>query len=78
MFTGPPGGQDEERQEDPAAATGPLHDLRFVIEDTVEPGVWEPYGEARVRVFDRSLVVRAPVRVHEQIAGPFYFEGQEP
>lgn len=53
-----------------------LRKLQTLIEATVEPESWKtPQGGGKnsIRVFQSSLIVRATIEVHEQIAGHFAF-----
>jgi len=43
-----------------------------VIVDTIEPLSWDTYnGRGTIRTYNRMLIVRNSVEVHEQIAGAF-------
>ena len=49
-----------------------MEDLRVVIEDSIEPESWDVLGgRGTIRSYNRTLVVRNSVEVHEQIAGYF-------
>ncbi len=52
-----------------------LGELRELIEQTIEPDSWDTAatgGRGRIRIFQRSLVVRNTIEVHEMIAGSFF------
>lgn len=49
-----------------------MDDLRLVIEDSIEPESWDVLGgRGTIRSFNRTLVVRNTIEVHEQIGGYF-------
>ena len=49
-----------------------MEDRRVGIEDSVEPGSWDVLGgRGTIRSYNRTLVIRNSVEVHEQIAGYF-------
>ena len=49
-----------------------LEEIRTLIEDSIEPDSWDAVGgRGTIRYFNRTLVVRNSVEVHEQIAGYF-------
>ncbi len=60
--------EDRELDEDDPG----LVKMREVIEDTIEPEAWDTYGgKASIRPWDRSLIVNAPIEIHEKIAGAY-------
>lgn len=66
------GQQDDQELEERLAA------LQLLITETVEPFHWiEAGGDGTIRVFARSLVIRASVKVHEEIAGHFTLGGKK-
>lgn len=49
-----------------------MDDIRLVIEDSIEPESWDVLGgRGTIRSYNRTLVVRNSIEVHEQIAGFF-------
>jgi len=49
-----------------------MEELRVVIEDSIEPESWDVLGgRGTIRSYNRTLVVRNSVEVHEQIVGFF-------
>lgn len=76
VFSGGSSGGNQEELSEEGDDEDPeqiLEDLAQLIRDTIEPLSWEPDGGAnRIRGYGkRSLVVLAPISVHEQIAGWF-------
>ncbi|MCG3130489.1 MAG: hypothetical protein FLDDKLPJ_01251 [Phycisphaerae bacterium] len=76
IFRGGPGGDDEGAAagevgiDDPQSAA-----LQVLIEQTIEPASWIGYGGAgSIRVFNRQLVIRNSIDVHEKIGGRFVIE----
>lgn len=64
-----------ENQEQAGQATPEMTQLIQVIEDTVEPTTWQTYGgQGVIRSFNKVIVVRNTVDVHEMIAGRFLIE----
>ncbi|RJP36036.1 MAG: hypothetical protein C4547_08270 [Phycisphaerales bacterium] len=74
LFSGG-GGQEQDDDEDDRQLDEDdpgLVKLREVIEDTIEPEAWDTYGgKASIRPWDRSLIVTAPLEIHEKINGAF-------
>jgi hypothetical protein len=68
-------GEDERGGEQDREIEERIKQLRELIEDSIEPDVWDINGgKATVRAFNKQLVIRAPIEVHEQIAGPFVLD----
>lgn len=77
IFSNQQGGEEQQQQgeQQEQEAERRLQSLRELIEDTIEPETWDTFGgKASIRVYRNSLVIRAPLEVHEQIAGRFFFE----
>lgn len=71
------GGDDDDQQTGQEfEQTNPALDaLRLVIEDTIAPTTWDTYGgKASIRVFNRQLIIRNSIDVHEKIGGRFVIE----
>ncbi len=85
VFSGSAGGQEEQTGGEQAEQElqERLEELATLIRDVVAPGTWSQAGSAGgtgggqnvIRVFNRSLIVYAPIEVHEQIGGMFSFGG---
>jgi len=76
VFANAGGGQSDEELSEEGDDEDPeqiLEDLAQLIRDTIAPLSWETDGGVnRIRGYGkRSLVVLAPISVHEQIAGWF-------
>jgi hypothetical protein len=70
VFTVTSGEDDQGENEDEIQRR--LDDLASVIIDTIEPLSWDVYnGRGTIRTYNRMLIVRNSVEVHEQIAGAF-------
>jgi hypothetical protein len=68
-------GEDERGGEQDREIEERIKQLRELIEDSIEPDVWDINGgKATVRAFNKQLVIRAPIEVHEQIAGLFVLD----
>lgn len=68
-------GDEDPSERTPASAEEDrpgVQKLREIIEQTIEPESWWIYGgKGTIRGFDRTLVVRNSLEVHEMIAGRF-------
>ncbi|MCP4247416.1 MAG: hypothetical protein GY778_10250 [bacterium] len=52
-----------------------MDDLIALIESTVEPDTWLINGgRGTIAPFQKLLVIRNSIEVHEKIGGPFVFE----
>ncbi len=73
LFAGTGGQEEDDDEETDLGEEDPsLTLLRELIEDTVAPETWQQYGgDGIIKGFNRSLVVRTSVEVHEMIAGVF-------
>ncbi len=69
------GGDDDDEGNDDQELLQRMEELRTLIELTIEPDFWDTVGGPGAIVpYNRVLVVRASVEVHEEIAGFFAFE----
>lgn len=85
VFSGSGGGQEEQTGGEQAdrELQERLDDLAMLIRDVVAPGTWAQPGTTGgtgggpnvIQVFNRSLIVNAPIEVHEQIGGAFSYGG---
>jgi hypothetical protein len=73
VFTeGGGGGGEDEREVTDEEVKRRMEDLQLVIEDSIEPESWDALGgRGTIRSYNRTLVVRNSIEVHEQIAGFF-------
>lgn len=73
IFTEGSGGtSQEDREVTDEELNQRLEEIRVLIEDSIEPDSWDAVGgRGTIRYFNRTLVVRNSVEVHEQIAGYF-------
>ena len=85
VFSGSAGGQEEQTGGEQAEQElqERLEELATLIRDVVAPGTWAQPGSTGgtgggpnvIQVFNRSLIVNAPIEVHEQIGGIFSYGG---
>jgi len=83
VFSGSSGGQEEKTggQQAEQDLQERLERMAVLIRDVIGPGTWSQAGSAGgtgggqnvIRVFNRSLIVYAPIEIHEQIGGPFAY-----
>lgn len=80
VFSGGSGGgqsqDDESGEQGEQKLEERLRKLQTVIQAQIEPDSWKtPQGGGKntITVFQSSLIVRAPIEVHEQIAGHFAY-----
>jgi len=70
------GGDDEQRGMGDAELLQRMEEIRTLIEVVVEPEFWDSLGgPGSIVPYNRALVIRASVEVHEEIAG-FFAYGQ--
>ncbi len=76
IFTGSSGrGQQTNTAQQDQEAEEKLEKLAEIIQETIAPESWEELGgPGVVKWFNRSLVIRNTIEVHEQIAGEFLIE----
>jgi len=77
LFTGGRSSRDESEQRRTGLdeSVPGLGTIRNLIEDTIEPDTWDTYGgKSHISPFNRSLVIRAPIEIHEMIAGTFSYK----
>jgi hypothetical protein len=84
VFSGSSGGQEEQTGGEQAEQElkERLEELATMIRDVIAPGTWSQAGSTGgqgggqnvIRVFNRSLIVNAPIEVHEKIGGPFAYD----
>ena len=66
------GGTRDNREVTDEEVKRRMDDIRLVIEDSIEPESWDVLGgRGTIRSYNRTLVVRNSIEVHEQIAGFF-------
>jgi hypothetical protein len=85
VFSGSSGGQEEQTGGEQAEQDlqERLERMATLIRDVIGPNTWSQAGSAGgtgggqnvIRVFNRSLVVYAPIEIHEQIGGMFAYGG---
>lgn len=69
------GGNEEGGEQAERELEERLEELRELVLAIVEPTHWEENGgQGAIRIFNRNLVVRASIEVHEEIAGRFRFD----
>jgi len=83
VFSGSSGGQEEQTGGEQAEQDlqERLERMATLIRDVIAPNSWSQAGSAGgtgggpnvIRVFNRSLIVYAPIEVHEQIGGRFAY-----
>lgn len=75
VFSGAGGGGAGEEEETEEELQERLEELRLLIEETLEPTFWDTGGgPGSIRAYNKLLVIRASVEVHEEIAGFFSFQ----
>ena len=85
VFSGSSGGQEEQTGGEQAEQDlqERLERMATLIRDVIGPNTWSQAGSAGgtgggqnvIRVFNRSLIVHAPIEIHEQIGGMFAYGG---
>jgi len=66
---------DDSGDQNEEDYTQRMDDLIYLIEQTVEPESWKDNGgQGTIVAFQRMLVVRNTIEVHEKLGGPFVFE----
>ena len=66
---------NEEDDEDGKTLEERMDEIVELIRNTIAPDDWrENGGRNSIRAFQKSIVVRAPIEVHEEIGGPFVLE----
>lgn len=75
IFSGQGGGGGDEDEEDEGEDEERATEIMDFIRITVEPDSWqENNGLGTMNVFNRQLVVRNTLTVHEILGGPFHFD----
>ncbi|NOT01189.1 MAG: hypothetical protein HOP29_11230 [Phycisphaerales bacterium] len=75
IFSGQGGGGGDEDEDDEGEDEERSTEIMEFIRMTVEPDTWqENNGLGTMNVFNRQLVVRNTLTVHEILGGPFHFD----
>lgn len=66
------GDSEDEDDTEEKSLEERMDEIVVLIRETIEPESWvENGGRNSVRAYKRSIIVRAPIEIHELIGGPF-------
>ncbi len=75
IFGGSGGGGEDEQEDDDDEEEERAEEIIAFIEAVVEPDIWVTNGGlSSMRIFNKLLIVRSTLTVHEMLGGPFHFD----